>query len=194
MNNLSVTAPLTALCLSFLQACAFAPPIGENPSDTPPQLIAGSQRDASGRVLYEWDRPGAFGKVTGLQKVFGDAACLMGRADLEAVGYHPFAKDANGQPIPGGGYFCRLKDRGDKPSAQAPMLVKTNGVLGWDQPSLFGAVPKEHKLRGDAVCEKAQPGYEAVAYHPAAKDEKGEPIFGGGFFCAPQKNSAIVIG
>jgi hypothetical protein len=105
--------------------------------------VLGKQRDATGRVIYEWDRPAAFGKVVGQRKVLGDAACLMGRADLEALGFHPFAKDAEGSHIPGGGYFCAVKERKGKAAPTAPMLVRTNGVLGWDQPGLFGEVPEE---------------------------------------------------
>jgi hypothetical protein len=124
----------------------------------------------------------------------GDAACLMGRPDLEALGYHALAKDAQGVAIPGGGYFCGVKSGGDRPAPEAPMLVRTNGVLGWNQPSLFGAVPDEHKARGDAVCHKAQPGFEAAAYHPAAKDEAGKAIVGGGFFCAPKRHGMKAVG
>lgn len=180
--------------MCMLTACSFTPKMGDGPTEPAPQLVEGKQRDASGRIIYEWDRPSAFGKVSGQQKVLGDAACLMGRVDLEALGYHPRAKDANGSPILGGGYFCVVKERKDKPAPTAPKLVRTNGVLGWDQPVLFGAVPAEHKARGDAVCAKAQPGFEAAAYHPAAMDESGQAIVGGGFFCAPRRNTANAIG
>ena len=182
------------LFICLLSACSVTPKMGDEPTDPPPQLVLGKQRDATGRVIYEWDRPAAFGKVVGQRKVLGDAACLMGRADLEALGFHPFAKDAEGSHIPGGGYFCAVKERKGKAAPTAPMLVRTNGVLGWDQPGLFGEVPEEHKIRGDAVCSKAQPGFEAAAYHPAAQDEAGKPLKGGGFFCAPKRNGSSAIG
>lgn len=182
---------LTSLTVT---GCAFSPSVGETPAAQAPQLVAGHQRDANGRAIYEWDRPQAFGKITGERKVLGDAACLMGRADLEAVGYHPQAKDAQGFAIAGGGYFCAVKIRGDMPAAQAPQLVRSNGVPGWNQPGLFGAVPEAHKVRGDAVCDKAQPGFEAVAYHPSARDEAGLVIAGGGFFCAPKRQAAKARG
>lgn len=188
-------APSTVLlCCALLAACSVTPLVGDAPSDTPPQLVAGSQRDTSGRVIYQWDRPEAFGRVQGERKLLGDAACLMGRADLEAVGYHPLAKAAEGLVIPGGGYFCGVKSRGDRPAAQMPQLVRTNGVLGWNQPGLFGAVPEAHKVRGDAICDKAQPGFEAAAYHPSALNDAGQIIVGGGFFCAPKRQAAKTLG
>lgn len=183
-----------AVCLFCLSACSISPKMGEAPADQPPQLVAGTERDASGRVIYQWDRPSAFGKLDGERKVLGDAACLMGRPDLEALGYHPKAKDEQGQPIQGGGYFCVVKARGDQPGSEAPMLVRTKGVLGWNQPGLFGAVPGAHKARGDSICAKSQPGFEAIAFHPAAKDEAGKPVPGGGFFCAPKRNGARAFG
>lgn len=179
---------------SLLAGCSVTPTVGDAQSDTPPQLVAGSQRDASGRVIYQWDRPQAFGRVQGERKVLGDAACLLGRVDLEAVGFHSQAKDADGAPIPGGGYFCAVKSRGDRPAEQAPQLVRTRGVLGWNQPGLFGAVPEAQKARGDAVCNKAQPGFEAAAYHPAALNEAGQAIAGGGFFCAPKRQTPKALG
>lgn len=193
-KNLFLPVSAGLLCCVLLVACAVTPSVGDVPSDPPPQLVAGTQHDASGRVIYQWDRPQAFGRVQGERKVLGDAACLIGRVDLEAVGYHPLAKDAEGVFIPGGGYFCAVKSRGDTPAAQAPQLVRSNGVLGWSQPGLFGAVPAPHKARGDAVCDMAQPGFEAAAYHPAALDEVGRAIVGGGFFCAPKRQATKALG
>lgn len=194
MKNLLISSPAWAVCLCLLSACSVSPQVGNVPSDSPPQLVAGTQRDAGGRVIYQWDRPQAFGRLNGERKVLGDATCLMGRPDLEALGFHPLAKDAQGLPIPGGGYFCEPKARGDQPASTAPMLVRTNGVLGWNQPGLFGAVPEAHKARGDSVCQKAQPGFDAAAYHPAAKDESGKPVVGGGFFCAPKRQAVKAVG
>lgn len=185
---------ILAAFIGMLFGCSVSPVIGDEPSDPPPQLVEGKQRDAIGRILYEWDRPSAFGKAVGERKILGDAACLMGRPDLEALGFHPLAKDADGIAIPGGGYFCGVKSLGDQPAPEAPILIRTNGVWGWNQPRLFGAVPVEHKARGDAVCEKAQSGFEAAAYHPNARNEAGKPIAGGGFFCAPKRNIAKAIG
>lgn len=194
MKHTRFSIPVLLTCFSLLSACALRGGPGDRPDDQPPQLVVAKQRDADGRVLYEWDRPGAFGKVVGHRKVLGDAACIMGRPDLESLGYHPLAKDADGQPILGGGYFCAVKAQGDKPAAESPQLVRVNGVLGWNQPRLFGAVPNAHKARGDAVCAKAQQGFEAAAFHPDAKDETGQPIVGGGFFCAPQRLSVRATG
>lgn len=189
MKHINFSLPALFACISLLPACAFWASPSDQPSDQPPQLVVAKQSDANGRTLYEWDRPQAFGKVVGDRKVLGDAACIMGRPDLEALGYHALAKDAEGKSIPGGGYFCGVKPQGDRPAAQPPQLLWVNGVLGWNQPSLFGAVPEVHKARGDAVCSKAQPGFDAAAFHPEAKDETGQPIVGGGFFCAPKRQS-----
>lgn len=174
--------------LLLVSACATSPQMADAPKDPAPQLTGTGQKDASGRELYAWSNAESFGQVKGQQKVLGDASCLMARADLEAAGYHPMAKDASGKTIVGGGYFCVVKANGDKPAAEAPMLVRTAGVLGWDRPSAFGSVPPSEQARGNALCAKAQAGYEAAAYHPQAKDQMGKPIAGGGFFCAPKRD------
>lgn len=179
---------------AVLSGCAVSARLGETPASEAPQLVAGNLRDASGRIVYEWNRPDAFGKVSGRQKVLGDATCLMARVDLEALGYHPSAMDAEGQLIPGGGYLCGVKATGNQPGEQAPTLVRSNGVLGWNEPRLFGVVPLGQQARGDALCAKVQTRFEAVAYHPRAQDEAGQMIEGGGFFCAPKRSSARVMG
>lgn len=189
-----IQTSLVLIACTALSSCAVSPQVGELPDTEPPKLVVGNQQDANGRVVYEWNRPQAFGKITAAHKVLGDAACLMGRADLEAVGYHPQAKDAEGVVIAAGGYLCAVKSRGGKPAPQPPQLVRSRGVLGWDQPGLFGLVPEAQKARGDAVCEKVRPGFEAVAFHPAALDEVGQKILGGGFFCAPKHQAAKAMG
>lgn len=194
MKNTYVSFALMTTFVALLSGCSVNPQLALSPTDPPPQLVAGTQRDNNGRVVYEWSRIGSFGKVAGRQKVLGDATCLMARVDLEALGYHPSAKDADGMVIPGGGYFCGVKPHGERPAEQAPRLVRSDGVLGWNEPRLFGAVPPEHKARGDALCVQAQMGYEAVAYHPRAQDETGQAIVGGGFFCAPKRPSGRAIG
>lgn len=173
---------------AILGGCASAPQIGEASDSNPPQLTATGERDKSGRELLTWDRPGAFGKVPADKKVLGNAACLLARVDLEAIGYHPRAKDGAGKEMPGGGFFCAIKAHGDKPSDTPPRLVRTNAVLGWDNPAAFGAVPTDVKSRGDAICRQAGAQLEAVGYHPQARNEQNTPIVGGGFFCGPRKS------
>lgn len=160
--------------------------VGAKPDANPPQLVFSGQKDKDSRELLMWDRPGAFGKVAGQQKVAGDVACMMARVDLEALGYHPKARDAAGAEMPGGGYFCTPKSHGDQPAALAPRLVIINGVLGWDRPSAFGLVPKAMKSNGQQICARAGNNLEAIAYHPTARDVQNNLIEGGGFFCAPK--------
>jgi hypothetical protein len=171
----------TALCAGGASA-----QVGAKPDANPPQLVLSGQKDKDNRELHTWDRPGAFGKVTGQQKVLGDMACMIARIDLEAIGYHPKAKDASGAEMPGGGYFCAQKSHGDQPAATAPRLVMVNGILGWDRPSAFGLVPKALKSNGQQVCARAGSNLEAIAYHPTARDLQNNLIEGGGFFCAPK--------
>lgn len=177
----------------LVSACNTMPQMADVPRDPAPQLTVTDQKDADGRDLLTWSNASSFGKVSGQRKVLGDATCLMARADLESAGYHPAAKDVSGTPITGGGYYCVVKARGDKPAETAPMLVDTQGVMGWDMPSAFGAVPESEQARGNAVCAQAQAGYEAAAYHPMAKDASGKPIPGGGFFCAPKRNGGKAL-
>lgn len=54
-----------------------------------------------------WDDPAAFGKVPPELKATGDKNCQAIGA-IEATGYHSKAEDAQGKPIPGGGYYCRF--------------------------------------------------------------------------------------
>lgn len=173
---------------AILVGCATASQIGEAPDSNPPQLMAMGERDKNGRELLTWDRPGAFGKVPADKKVLGHASCLLARVDLEAIGYHPRAKDGAGKEMPGGGFFCGIKMYGEKPADTPPRLARTNGVLGWDNPAAFGAVPADVKSRGDAICRQAGSQLEAVGYHPQARSEQNTLIVGGGFFCGPHKS------
>jgi hypothetical protein len=182
-----VTVAMSALlCVGHVAA-----QVGAKPDEKPPQLVLSGQKDKDNRELHTWDRPGAFGKVTGQQKVLGDMACLIARVDLEAIGYHPKAKDAAGADMPGGGYFCAPKSHGDQPAAIAPRLVTVNGILGWDRPSAFGSIPKALKANGQKICERAGANLEAIAYHPTARDLQNNLIEGGGFFCAPKPQRVV---
>lgn len=72
---------------------------GNKPDATPPRMVFNNvTRD------IVWDRPEAFGQVpTELQET-GNSKCVgIGIA----TGYHPEAKDVDGNLIPGGGYFCQ---------------------------------------------------------------------------------------
>lgn len=63
--------------------------------------------------------------------------------------------------------------------------VKGNEYLTWENVSSFGAVPGEIKSTGDQSCMRLGSGLRALGYHPAARDQSGKTIQGGGFFCAP---------
>jgi hypothetical protein len=137
-----------------------------------------------GQEFITWDNPLLFGPVPANLQASGDVACLRARVDLQAFGFHPRAKDLQGQALPGGGYYCYPKVRGSEPDAKAPRLSVIEGVLGWDRPAAFGRVPADQQARGDAVCERFAPGMKAIAYHPKAEQQNGQTIVGGGFFCA----------
>lgn len=59
-------------------------------------------------------------------------------------------------------------------------------LLVWDKPGAFGPVPAALAAKGEAVCRSFNDGkveYEAVGYHPDARDQNDKPFEGGGFFC-----------
>jgi hypothetical protein len=174
---------------ALLSACSTSPQYTEW-QEVPPRSLVTGNVDTDGRVILVWDRPAAFEKISGERKALGDAACLMSRADLEAIGYHPRAKDIDGKDMQGGGYLCAPKAHGDRPGAVPPMLVRRNNIVGWDAPGAFGAVPSTEEARGDAVCGRAllMPVLKAYGYHPDARDESGRTILGGGFFCGPMRS------
>lgn len=93
------------LATALLSACASTP--GSAPGSVPPQLV----RDQSSGKLA-WSDPGAFGPVPASLQKKGDAVCrtrVPGETNGDhkhAIGYHPSALDLNGNPFPGGGYFC----------------------------------------------------------------------------------------
>jgi hypothetical protein len=73
---------------------------------------------------------------------------------------------------------------GNKPDQVAPQLVTTRGLLGWDRPGEFGYVPAEVMARGVRICKAVEADLVPVGFHPNAKDESGQTIVGGGFYCA----------
>lgn len=75
------------------------------------------------------------------------------------------------------------------PSSPAPALVETKNGPIWTNVASFGAVPENVSTRGNEACQSAFEGteetYAAVGYHPEALALNGQPIVGGGFYCAP---------
>lgn len=165
---------------------------GDKPDAVAPRLVPSARKGIDGQQLLAWDRPGAFGKVPEALQAKGDMACMLASIELEAIAYHPQAAGPDGEPLPGGGFYCFRKKTGDKPAEKAPHLTRLDGVLGWDRPAAFGAVPQALQARGDAVCANAGRTLHAIGYHPAALDEKGQPIPGGGYFCAVKPNASRV--
>lgn len=91
---------LAAMIAMSVAACTTTASVvkpGDVPGKVPPKLTF---------VSY-WDDPAAFGKVPPELKATGDKNC-QAIGGIEAIGYHPKAQDAQGKPIPGGGYFCRF--------------------------------------------------------------------------------------
>lgn len=81
---------------------------------------------------------------------------------------------------------------GAKPSDPPPRIVhlgardaKGNEYVTWQNVSSFGPVPAELKKLGDDSCMRIEDRLRAVGYHPAATDQFGQRMAGGGFFCTP---------
>jgi hypothetical protein len=178
----------TISAVLLLVGCVTPALVGTREGDIPPQLVKSGVKGPDGVEFLTWDRPLSFGPVPESLKVSGDIACMFTGLQFEAIGYHTKARDASGNAMPSGGYFCAQKIRGTEPAPEAPRLVRKDGILGWDRPGLFGAIPNELRERGEKVCAGLNVAggvsYRAIAYHPRARSESGAEISGGGFFCA----------
>ncbi len=85
--------------LSVLSGCVITPAgPGTVPAMDPPRIVEGDNG-------LRWNNPAAFGSVPEALKATGDAYCRRSGFD-RATGYHPDARDVNGNPFPGGGYYC----------------------------------------------------------------------------------------
>jgi hypothetical protein len=172
---------LTFAVATILLGCASPAIVGSKPSDQRPQLIKMNQQ---GHEFLTWDNQFLFGPVPSSLQSAGDIACMRARVDLYAAGYHPKARDSSGNELKGGGYYCYPKKSGDTPTSPPPRLMQIDGIYGWNNPAAFGKVPADLKARGLLVCERFGKENEAIAYHPNALAENGQPILGGGFLCA----------
>jgi hypothetical protein len=75
-----------------------------------------------------------------------------------------------------------------EPSQTQPRMVATTDSKTWDNPALFGEVPRDLQSSGDAYCQDF--GFErAAGYHPKPLDENGDPFDGGGFYCVGEKKN-----
>lgn len=90
--------------------------VGGTPADNPPQMISYTSKanDKEAKGVWDkgkfipktgWDRPAAFGAVPNNLQATGDAICKQAQYQ-RAIGYHPKARNLEGQPIVGGGYLC----------------------------------------------------------------------------------------
>jgi hypothetical protein len=189
MMNRKISISLLSLILvGSLVACATPAIVGSKASDKAPQLIKVTNQVAGADDIVTWDNPFLFGPVPQKLQLAGDIACMRARVDLQAMGYHPKARDLQGNELGGGGYYCYPKNHGDAPHSIPPRLQMMDGVLGWDRPAAFGKVPNDLKQRATSVCERFDKNTIAIAYHPGAQAENGQVIAGGGFLCTRPLN------
>ena len=105
MIKAKMTAVTLACLVPLLVGCTNMP--GRAPGAVPPRIVD-RINDRNGHKDRVWDNPSAFGPVPAALKAKGNATCRA--ADFErASGYHPDARNVEGQPFPGGGFFCTGK-------------------------------------------------------------------------------------
>ena len=182
---------ITAICFAtaFLVACV-APPklmVGDAPAAKPPQLVRLATSWGGDAEVIIWDNPLAFGPVPESLQYAADVSCMITRIDLFALGYHPRARDRNGNTLPGGGYFCAPKAHGAEPAETPPRLIISDDNLVWDNPSAFGAVPLQLMAQGRSACRESGPDHQPIGYHPDALGEDGAKLPNGGFFCVSSR-------
>lgn len=97
------------LATGFLGGCASSGPfggtVGSNPRGLSPQLV---YEPAEFKQLVWWNA-GSFEPVPEHLAAAGRDFCSCQDTDsvkYNAIGYHPYARSASGQPISGGGYLC----------------------------------------------------------------------------------------
>ncbi len=98
-----MSIPASALVAVLLGGCAVGP--GTKQADIPATLVI---RDNA----VTWDNPGAFGPLPAELVEMGQKLCSsLDSPDIKfkAIGYHARAMDLNGNPLPGGGYYCVRK-------------------------------------------------------------------------------------
>lgn len=99
--------PLAIIAAMLTSACVAIPnvvSVGDQPGATPPQLV----KSADGKSIT-WDNPKAFGPVPANLADKGTQTCGQLNNDKQtfyALGYHPAARDQQGNAFPDGGFFC----------------------------------------------------------------------------------------
>lgn len=78
---------------------------------------------------------------------------------------------------------------GVKESETPPRLIQDPArpsTLIWDDSRLFGPVPQDKRIEGEALCSKMNADgivFKPVGYHRDARDSDGKRLPGGGFYC-----------
>ena len=80
---------------------------GDRQADQPPRMVERNN-------VIAWDRPEAFGPVPlRLASVAAINCATLDTRDVkwQAEGFHARALDLDGRPFPGGGYYCKPRNR-----------------------------------------------------------------------------------
>ena len=112
LKSISVMAG-ALIAAGFLGGCAsslsgsgpFAGRVGSSPQGLSPQLV---YQPPEFKKLVWWNA-GSFQPVPENLAAAGREFCSCQDTDgvkYEAIGYHPYARSAGGEPIAGGGYLC----------------------------------------------------------------------------------------
>lgn len=75
---------------------------------------------------------------------------------------------------------------GSQQGATPPQLVKEDNKFGWKNIESFGEVPSDKAALGEQTCAKlntADTQFVATGYHTMAKDQYGNTLPQGGFYC-----------
>lgn len=155
----------------------------DTPSEPPPQIAYLGARDAQGQQYKTWLNVMSFARVPAELQAVGDLSCMQNGLELRATGYHPRARDLQGNTVPGGGFFCQLAVLSGATNSAPPQVVMRAGQAGWDRPGAFGAIPADKQAQAEAQCQKGNPKAKPLAYHPRPLDIQGQPMTQGGFLC-----------
>lgn len=101
--------PITicSLLVAALLAGGCATGRGDRQADQPPRMVERNN-------VIAWDRPEAFGPVPlRLASVAAINCATLDTRDVkwQPEGFHPRALDLDGRPFPGGGYYCKPRNR-----------------------------------------------------------------------------------
>lgn len=95
------------LAAALLAAGCAAPGRGDRQADQPPRMVERNN-------VIAWDRPEAFGPVpVRLASVAAINCATLDTRDVkwQPEGFHARALDLDGRPFPGGGYYCKPRNR-----------------------------------------------------------------------------------